>query len=56
MPSKFERAIRLPAPVPFSRMDVRFADKRVVPPFRQPETRIAGTLHLPTTQLKAAQI
>lgn len=31
-----------------------FADKRVIPPFPQAGTRIAGTLHLPGAQLKAA--
>ena len=49
MPPKIERAIFPPDPVPLSRMDERtvFADKRVIPPLRQTEARIAGTLHLP---------
>jgi hypothetical protein len=49
MPPKIERAISPSNPVPRSHMDEKtvFADKRVIPPFRQSEARIAGTLHLP---------
>jgi hypothetical protein len=56
MPSKIERAIPPSNPAPLSRLDERtvFADKRVIPPFRPSETRIAGTLHLPGAQLNAA--
>jgi hypothetical protein len=49
MPPKNERAIQTSHPEPLSRLDEEtvFADKRVIPPCRQTEARIAGTLHLP---------
>lgn len=53
MLSKIKRANPVSEPVP--RMDAMFADKRVIPPFHRSETRIAGTLHLPGAQLRAAR-
>ena len=60
MPSEIDRTIPASGPElmeAFLNMDQKnvFADKRVVPPLRQPETRIAGTLHLPGAELKAGR-